>query len=248
MATPGEIERLTVPHIVTPKAPHGLPLVPPLEPGDQLTRDEFERRYDAMPHLKKAELLEGEVHMPSPVRWKRHANPHADMIGCLFVYRASTPGVEVGDNGSVRLDMDSEPQPDAAMIIEPSRGGRVQISSDDYVVGGPELVAEVAASSVSIDLTTKLRIYRRNQVQEYLVWRVLEQSLDWFALRNSQYERLSMDEAGFFKSEVFPGLWLDAAALTRFDPAAVLRGLQQGLASAEHANFAAQLNKPPATK
>jgi Uma2 family endonuclease len=243
MATPGEIERLTVPHIVTPKAPHGLPLVPPLEPGDQLTRDEFERRYDAMPHLKKAELLEGEVHMPSPVRWKRHANPHADMIGCLFVYRASTPGVEVGDNGSVRLDMDSEPQPDAAMIIEPSRGGRVQISSDDYVVGGPELVAEVAASSVSIDLTTKLRIYRRNQVQEYLVWRVLEQSLDWFVLRNSQYERLSVNADGFYQSEVFPGLWLDAAALTRFDPAAVLRGLQKGLASPEHAAFVAKLDQ-----
>jgi hypothetical protein len=94
-----------------------------------------------------------------------------------------------------------------------------------------------------IDLTTKLRIYRRNQVQEYLVWRVLEQSLDWFVLRNSQYERLSMDDAGFCKSEVFPGLWLDAAALTRFDPGAVLRGLQKGLASPEHAAFVARLGQ-----
>ena len=216
-------------------------MIPPLEPGDQLTRDEFERRYDAMPRLKKAELLEGVVHIPSPVRWKTHAVPHAHVVGWLGVYRASTPGVRVGDNCSVRLDMDSEPQPDAAMIIEPNRGGRVQISPDDYVVGGPELVAEVAASSVSIELTTKLHIYRRNQVQEYLVWRVLEQSFDWFVLRNSQYERLSMDEAGFYKSEVFPGLWLDAAALTRFDPAAVLRGLQKGLASPEHAAFVARL-------
>jgi hypothetical protein len=241
MTKPAEVERLTAPPAITPTVPHGLPSIPPLEPGDQLTRDEFERRYDAMPHLKKAELLEGFVHIPSPVRWKTHAVPHAHVVGWLGVYRTSTPGVRVGDNASVRLDMDSEPQPDAALIIEPSRGGRVPISSDDYVVGGPELVAEVAASSVSIDLTTKLRIYRRNQIQEYLVWRVLEQSFDWFVLRNSQYERLSINADGFYQSEVFPGLWLDAAALTRFDPAAVLQGLQKGLASPEHAAFVARL-------
>jgi hypothetical protein len=241
MTKPAEVERLTAPPAITPMVPNGLPSIPPLEPGDQLTRDEFERRYDAMPHLKKAELLEGIVHMPSPVRLNRHGEPHAHLIGCLFVYSASTHGVRVGDNCSVRLDMDSEPQPDAAMIIEPNRGGRVQISPDDYVVGDPELVAEVAASSVSIDLTTKLRIYRRNQIQEYLVWRVLEQSLDWFVLRNSQYERLSVNTDGFYQSEVFPGLWLDAAALTRFDPAAVLQGLQKGLASPEHAAFVARL-------
>jgi hypothetical protein len=248
MTKPAEVERLTAPPAITPTIPHGLPSIPSLEPGDQLTRDEFERRYDAMPHLKKAELLEGVVHMPSPVRWNRHATPHTDLMTWLGTYRAFTPGVQAGDNGSMRLDMDSEPQPDAAMIIEPSRGGRVQISPDDYVVGGPELVAEVAASSVSIDLTTKLRIYRRNQVQEYLVWRILEQSLDWFTLRNSQYERLLVNADGFYQSEVFPGLWLDAAALTRFEPAAVLLGLQKGLASPEHAAFVAKLDQAAAPK
>src|SRR5438067_5571861 len=98
---------------------------PPLEAGDRLTRDEFERRYEAMPHLKKAELIEGEVYMPSPVRWNQHAGPHADLIGWLFFYRAHTPGVRVGDNGSLRLDMENEPQADAAMIIEPAFGGQV---------------------------------------------------------------------------------------------------------------------------
>lgn len=230
---------MTPPQTIVAKPPP----VPPLEPGDQLTRDEFERRYDAMPHLKKAELLEGVVHMPSPVRWNRHADPHATIIGWLFAYRAFTPGVQLGDNGSVRLDMDSEPQPDAAMIIEPGRGGRVQISPDDYVVGPPELVAEVAASSVNIDLTTKLRVYRRNQVQEYLVWRVLDQAFDWFVLRQTQYERLPLGASSFYESEVFPGLWLDAAALTRFDMAAVMRGVQKGLASAEHAAFVDRLSQ-----
>jgi Putative restriction endonuclease len=217
-----------------------------LEPGDKLTRDEFERRYEAMPQLKKAELLEGVVHMPSPVRWNRHSYPHADLICWLGRYRAFTPGVQVGDNCTVRLDLDNEPQPDAALIVEPSRGGQVRLSPDDYIVGAPELVAEVAASSVNIDLTTKLHVYRRNQVREYLVWRVLERAIDWFVLRQSQYDRLTPGPDGVYRSEVFPGLWLDAAALTRFDLAAVLRCAQQGLASPEHAAFVTRLGQAAA--
>jgi hypothetical protein len=218
-----------------------------LEDGDQLTRDEFERRYDAMPQLKKAELIEGRVHIPSPARWNLHAGPHADLVGCLGVYRASTPGVRVGDNGSLRLDLENEPQPDAAMIVEPAFGGRVRLSPDDYVIGAPELLAEVAASSVNIDLTTKFRVYRRNQVQEYIVWRVLERALDWFVLRQNQYDRLPLDPAGIYRSEVFPGLWQDAANLTQFNLAPVLQVLQQGLASPEHADFVRRLQQaaPP---
>ena len=60
----------TKPHVALQ---HGLP---PLENGDRLTRDEFERRYEAMPHLKKAELIEGVVYVPSPVRYHRHTVAH----------------------------------------------------------------------------------------------------------------------------------------------------------------------------
>jgi Uma2 family endonuclease len=149
----------------------------------------------------------------------------------------------MGDNGSVRLDLDNEPQPDAAMIINPSHDGRVQLSPDDYVVGAPELVAEVAASSAAIDLNTKLRVYRRNNVREYIVWRVLDLAIDWFVLRQSQYDRLPLASAGLYQSEVFPGLWLDPAALARFDLAAVLQVLQQGLASPEHVAFVTRLRQ-----
>src|ERR687886_253158 len=92
--------------------------VPPLENGDRLTRDEFERRYEAMPHLKKAELIEGVVYVPSPVRHRHHGAPHALMIGWLVQYAAGTPGVEEGDNSTVRLDLDNEPQPDALLFID----------------------------------------------------------------------------------------------------------------------------------
>jgi Uma2 family endonuclease len=217
--------------------------IPPLEPGDVLSREEFERRYDAMPDLKKAELIEGVVYMPSPVRLNRHGSPHAALVGWLINYWANTPGVQVGDNSSIRLDLDNEPQPDAVMLIDPARGGQAQISADDYVEGAPEFVAEVAASTASIDLNAKLLVYRRNAVREYLVWRVLDGVLDWFVLRQSLFQRLQPDAAGIYRSETFPGLWLDGPALLRLDLGAVLKVLQQGLATPEHAAFVTKLQQ-----
>jgi len=214
---------------------------PSLEPGDHLTRDVFERRFDAMPGLKKAELIEGVVYMSSPVRLNRHGRPHIHVSTWLGTYEAHTPGVIVGDNVSVRLDGDNMPQPDIAMIIEPARGGQAVISEDDYIEGAPELVVEIAASTASIDLNTKFRVYRRNQVREYLVWRVLDRTVDWFVLRQGQYERLPPGPDGIYRSEVFPGLWLDASALAAFDLVKVLDVLRLGIAGPEHAAFVARM-------
>jgi Uma2 family endonuclease len=233
---------MATPSTIPPKAPP----VPPLKEGDRLTRDEFERRYEAMPEVKKAELIEGVVHMPSPVRWPQHSNPHANLIGWLVAYNASTPGVQVGASGSIRLDLQNEPQPDAAMIIEPAYGGQVQLSEDGYVVGAPELVAEVSASTVHIDLNEKHRVYARNGVREYLVWRVEVQAVDWFALKEGKYQRLSLNSAGVYQSEVFPGLRLNQAALIQSDVSAVFQVLQQGVASPEHAAFVGSLRQTAA--
>lgn len=132
----------------------------PLEHGDHLSRAEFERRYMAMPHLKKAELLEGVVYLPSPVRFTVHGQPHAHLITWLGFYQAFTPGLAFGDNSTVRLPGDNEPQPDLLLMIPHNRGGQARIDEDDYVEGAPELAAEVAASSASYDLHAKMRVYR----------------------------------------------------------------------------------------
>ena len=110
--------------------------------------------------------------MPSPVRSEEHAEPHAGLIGWLAYYRAFTPGTAVDADGTVRLGSSSEPQPDAAIFIRPESGGHVRISADDYVEGGPELVAEVAASSIPLDTGPKFQMYLRYDVQEYIIWRV----------------------------------------------------------------------------
>ncbi|NET56613.1 MAG: Uma2 family endonuclease [Symploca sp. SIO2E6] len=203
--------------------------IPPLENGDTLNVTEFERRYSTMPTLKKAELIEGIVYMGSPLRITQHGNPHSSIIGWLMVYQAYTPGVQLGDNCTVRLDADNEPQPDALLRIEV--GGQSTISEDGYVEGAPELIAEIAASTVSIDIHDKLKVYRRNQVQEYIVWRVEDQKLDWFRLVEGKYIKLTANEEGIISSEVFPGLWLDKQALLAGDLAKVLAVLQQGLAA-----------------
>src|SRR5205823_6312705 len=114
--------------------------IPLLETGDRLTRAEFERRYEMSPGLKKAELIEGVVHVPSPTRHRRHGHPHWQLIGWLSHYEVATPGVLGGDNTTVRLDLDNEPQPDALLLIDPARGGQARLSADDYIEGAPELV------------------------------------------------------------------------------------------------------------
>jgi hypothetical protein len=214
--------------------------IPPLENGDRLSRDEFERRYSAMPNVKKAELIEGIVYMPSPAK-DDHSASQFDMVGWLYVYRALTLGVAGGDNGTLRLDLDNDPQPDGFLRILETNGGRARLDDEGYVVGSPELVGEVSVTSVSIDLNSKLQVYRRNGVQEYLVWRVLDRAVDWFVLRSGQYERLIQSAKGIYKSAVFPGLWLDAPALLRGDARTVLSVLNKGLASRQHAEFVKSL-------
>ena len=205
---------------------------PPLENGDRLTRCEFERRYNAMPHIKKAELIEGVVYMPSPVRHKSHSRPHAHIIGWLVTYCAATPGVDLGDNATVRLDIDNEVQPDALLRIEPAQGGSSRISEDDYIEGTPELIVEVASSSAAYDLHDKLNVYRRNGVKEYLVWQTYDKQLDWFRLHEDEYLTLTPDESGVVRSEIFPGLDLAVEALLKGDLAKVLSELQNGLNTA----------------
>lgn len=217
--------------------------IPPLQTGDRLTRAEFERRYDAMPDLKKAELIEGVVYMPPPSSFEGHSGPHFNFINWLGLYSLITPGVQGGDNATLLLDLDNEPQPDAFLRLIPACGGQSRTDKKGYVVGAPELVAEVSASSASYDLHDKLQVYLRNKVQEYIVWRVWDREIDWFYLHEGRYLRLPLGSNKIYKSKVFPGLWLAPAALIRGDWATVKKVSEQGLASPEHAAFVDRLQK-----
>jgi Uma2 family endonuclease len=216
--------------------------IPPLEPGDHLTVAEFERRYHLHPKIKKAELIEGIVYMPSPVRYAQHGRPHSDLLTWLGVYRAATPGVVSADNTTLRLDEKNEVQPDALLRIETELGGRSHITEDDYLAGSPELIAEVAASGAAYDLHKKRQLYARNGVQEYLAIQVYEKRIDWFCLTKNGYQPLLPNEQGVLASQVFPGLWLLPSAFWD-DLKMLLNVVQQGIASQAHGAFVATLLK-----
>ena len=224
-------------------APPGLASAP-LMAGDRLTRAQFERRYQNHPEIKKAELIEGVVYMPSPVKFERHAIPHHALITWTGNYLAATPKVQGGDNATVRLDNLNEVQPDILLRLDAAVGGRSRIGEDDFIEGAPELIIEVAATSANYDMHDKKRVYARSGVAEYLVVLTFEQEVHWFVLRQGEFERLAPSEDGILRSEVFPGLWLDVEALWRHDLAALLSVLQQGIHSEAHAAFVASLAPP----
>lgn len=198
----------------------------PLESGDRLSRAEFHRRYCQRPDIKKAELVEGVVYVASPVRQGKHGRQHGLMLLWLGAYAAQTPGLDVGDNSTVFLDADNEVQPDAFLYWDPPRGSGARLLETGYVEGAPPLVVEIAASSASYDLHDKLRAYRRNGVQEYIVWQVLENRIDWFRLHEGEYHRVEPDATGIIDSAVFPGLRLNVPAMLAGDRAAVLAALR----------------------
>lgn len=212
----------------------------PLRDGLRMDSDEFKARFDATPGLRRAELLEGVVHMPPALNILGHGFENSNLITWLTLYRTATPGLLMANAASVRVDDRNTPEPDALLMILPDYGGRAKIV-DDKVVGGPELVCEVANTTEARDLGPKLALYHRAGIREYLVWRTEDASVEWFTWRTEGYAYLMPDAAGVVRSETFPGLWLDVLALLRDDFGAVNATLQAGIATPEHATFVARL-------
>jgi Uma2 family endonuclease len=208
----------------------------PLESGEHLDAVEFLRRYEAMPQVKKAELIQGIVYMGSPVNAEYHGEPDNIIQTWLGTYCGATPGIKCAANSTVRLGVRNVAQPDALLLILPEHGGKAQIDSEGYIIGSPELVVEVAASSSAIDAYEKRDAYAAAGAQEYLLWRTYDSAMDWWYLENGQYQLLPIDGA-VIRSKVFPGLWLDWAALLHRNRAVVMTCLQRGLESDEHKAF-----------
>jgi Uma2 family endonuclease len=217
----------------------GLPL---LECGDHLDQKTFHERYEAMPEDFRAELIGGIVFVPSPLK-RPHSRLHVGVIRWLTDYESATPGTETHDNATSILGPQSEPQPDACLIIVAPGQGQTH-DQDGYLAGPPELIVEVASSSQAIDLHRKRDDYQRAGVKEYVVVVVRQARVVWWVDRQGAFQELPAGADGTLRSEVFPGLWLDPAALLRQDRARVQVVLSQGLATPEHAAFVKRLAGP----
>ena len=214
--------------------------VPTLLNGDHLTVPEFERRYEAMPGDRKAELIEGMVIM-SPPTSDTHGEAQTQLTQHLLRYSLATPGVAFRSNTSVRLDGRNEYQPDIFLRIERGKLARTKIAPDGLIEGGPEFVAEIAVSSAAYDLHEKKSVYQRSLVPEYFVWQVMDSQIHWFALEQGKYVKLKPQSDGAMHSQIFPGLWLATRALLDGDEVKVSRTLEKGFKSAEHAAFVKKL-------
>lgn len=196
-----------------------------------------------MPKHVRAELIDGIVYMASAVRAEYHGRPHATMMAFLGYYRVATAGIDLLDNASYIANDRHEPQPNCILRIEETYGGSSWVNEDDYLEGSPELVVEIAASSISFDLREKFDLYEQKGVREYIVWRVLDEQLDWFMLENGKYNLRSADENGMIESEAFPGLRLNVTALLDRRLKTVLEDLQKGIESEKYQEFTKRLTK-----
>jgi Uma2 family endonuclease len=213
--------------------------IPRLVEGETLTRDEFLRRWEAMPRLKRAELIDGVVFMPSPLSVE-HGDTDLHVSTWLGNYQAATPGCRGSSNATWLMSERSAPQPDDSLRILPEYGGQSRYEGK-YAAGAPEFLAEVCVSSAAYDLHQKLAVYEKAGVQEYLAVLMEEQEVRWHRLVGGAFQVIPGPEDGVYRSQIFPGLWLHAAALLAGDLARVLSVLQQGIDSAEHKQFVEQL-------
>jgi len=179
------------------------------EAGDRLGREEFLARWELMPALRFAELIDGVVYLPSPVSIEHARN---DQILQLWagLYASRSALVEALANGTWLMG-ESAPQPDLALRVRPELGGQSH-DAGKYPAGAPELVAEVSGSTRSYDLGPKLSLYAREGVREYLAVLLEERRLEWRVLREGRFELIPPDNSGIRRSIIFPGLWLDERA------------------------------------
>jgi Uma2 family endonuclease len=216
----------------------GLP--PPIREGDRLNSTDFLLRWDAMPSLKQAELIGGVVFLPSPVSLI-HSDVHGDIYPWLWLYKERTPGSHCGIDCTWMMGPKDVPQPDVFLRILPEYGGQSRVEGK-YPAGAPELIAEVSGSSLSRDLGIKLNLYRRMGVCEYLTIVLDTEQVIWRQLVRGRYREIAPDDDGLLRSRIFPGLWLDPAAL--WDPKLSIRtAVEAGVRSAEHAAFVQTLHQ-----
>lgn len=216
------------------------PALPPLQAGDQFDQKTFHARYEARPRGFRAELIGSVVYLPSRIG-RTVSRSRLRVLCWLLNYAEATPGTEA-IRATIIVSDRNEVEPDGSLLIVASGHGQTR-EEDEYIVGAPELAAEIAASSASIDLHAKRREYEREGVKEYLVVQLQPFRVHWFVARQGRFEELSPGPDGILRSEEFPGLWLDPAALERLDGQALRSALQQGLATPEHAAFVARLRE-----
>jgi Uma2 family endonuclease len=207
--------------------------------GRHLDQPTFHALYEATPSGTRAELINGVVHMPSPVG-SAHGVAHVPVIVWLDYYAEKTLGVQVMDNATTILGWKSEPQSVGLLRILPESGGRTWIENG-FIHGAPELVVEVSKATRYIDLGPKKADYEQAGVLEYVVHAMDPDEIFWFGQDQGALVQRATGDDGLHRSTAFPGLWLDPQALLTGDRKRLREVVDLGCATPEHAAFVAHL-------
>jgi len=213
---------------------------PGLITGQRMSVEEFLRRWEELDDLKKAELIDGIVYVPSPLSLE-HGDLDTLIHWWLAHYAHATPGCKAGNN-STWLMLGSAPQPDAYLRITPSHGGQSG-KERQFGTGAPELAVEICVTSTEVDFGPKLKLYERAGVREYITIELFGQRIVWRMIENAIYVSQQVPPDGNLRSQVFPGLWLDVAAFWNDDGPKMLAALNAGLSSEDHQRFVERLSR-----
>jgi Uma2 family endonuclease len=221
---------------------------PLLYDGQRLDQPTFHQLYLQTPEDFRVELIDGVVSLMNMPLYEDHGCPDAELNGVLFLYTMDTPGTIVQGKTTIILDPSDEVQPDSALKIDPAWGGQTARDSRGATIGCPELVVEIASSSLGIDLNTKKNLYERAGALEYIVFDVLHQKFHWFARIEGRFQRLPRETDGIYRSRAFPGLWINEPAFIQGDKRAVFLAIRSGTTSPEHAEFVERLRQNRANR
>ena len=192
-----------------------------------MSRDEFMRRWEQIPELKQAELIEGVVYLASPVSLA-HGSYDALFVQWLGRYSfAVQKGLKITTNTTVPIGY-STFQPDIALF----HPANAEDADRKYLEHVPDLVVEISHSSRSYDLGPKLAAYRSAGLRDYITVLLEDQRVEWRVLSGARYRLLQPAKDGILRSPNFPGLWLDTLALFPPNERRLFGAIDRGLEAA----------------
>ena len=175
--------------------------------GMRLELDEFLSRWEALPELKNAELIDGIVFVSLPVTLE-HGQRANILNWWLSHYVGDKRGCEAASNVTCTM-LGQSPQPDVLLRLTEEHGGQ-SIDTGYLLAGAPELVVDICETSFEIEFGPELELYQKAEVRENITIRTLPPpGIVWRVLVDGSYRVNEPDSKGILRSQCFPGLWLD---------------------------------------
>ncbi len=177
-----------------------------MEVKTRLTTEEFFKLY---PEESRVELINGEVYeMPAPNVSHQRVLFYLSRLMHEYLKASKLQGEVFIAPVDVVFSEELVLQPDIVYLSDLSK-------VKDKIHGSPDLVVEVVSpSTLTRDITDKMKLYERHGVKEYWLVFPLEKTIIVYEFTPKGYELLSSaTEKGKVKSKVLEGFELDVEGI-----------------------------------